>query len=336
MKAAIFRGNHEIVVEDRPDPRIEADDECLVRVMACGICGTDKHIYATDDPPASIMGHEAVGEVIEVGKRTTRLTPGDRVAVYNLIGCGECADCRRGRITWCENTRGSVNGGFGELLVAPERNLFALPGGLDWMRACLMTDVLGTPMKAIRTAGVGEGDTVVVLGCGPIGLGAVQIAIARGARVMAVDLLDYRLVLAHRLGAEVTCNPLEESAVTAARRWTGRGAHHAFDCTGAEGLALTALDSLRPGGTAMCVGRNMRMDFSPWTHIVSRDVKLGGSWYLHYEDYDELLRLWRAGMIDPLPLLTHTVPLEEIALGFEVFAGNEDGAVKVVVLLGLR
>jgi len=336
MKAAIFRGNCEISVEELPDPRIEAPDECLVRVMACGICGTDKHIYAAESPPDAIMGHEAVGEVLEVGDGVTRLQPGDRVAVYNLIGCGECANCRRGRITWCENTRGSVNGGFGELLVAPERNLLPLPGWIDWMRACLVTDVLGTPMKAMRTAGVGEGDTTVVLGCGPIGLGAVQVGVARGARVLAVDLLPHRLELARRLGAEAICNAGEESTVDAAKRWTGVGAQFAFDCTGAEGLALTALETLRPGGTAMCVGRNMQMDFSPWTHIISRDAKLGGSWYLHYEDFDELLRLCRAGQLDPLPLVTHRVPLEEIARGFELFVGNEDGAVKVVVLLGLR
>ncbi len=336
MKAGIFRGNGEIAIEERPDPTIEAADECLVRVMACGICGTDRHIYSQPEPPESIMGHEVVGEVVEIGEGSTRLSPGDRVAVYNLIGCGECANCRRGRITWCENPRGSVNGGFGELLVAPGGNLLGLPGRLDWMRACLMTDVFGTPMKAIRTAGVGEGDTVVVLGCGPIGLGVVQIAIARGAPVMAVDPLDYRRTLALSLGAEVASDPCEASTVPAAREWSLRGADFAFDCTGAEGLALTALDSLRPGGTAMCVGRNMQMDFSPWAHIISRDVKLGGSWYLHYEDFAELLRLWRAGMIDPLPLITHRVPLEDMRYGFDVFSEHRDGAVKVVVLIGLR
>lgn len=336
MKAAIFQGNGEISVEDRPDPRIEAPDECLVRVMACGICGSDIHPYLSAAPPDAIMGHEAVGEVLEVGEGATRVRPGDRVAIYAVIGCGECAYCRQGRITWCERRLGSANGGFGELLVAPERNLLPLPDWIDWMRASLLTDVLGTPMKAMRTAGVGEGDTVVVLGCGPIGLGAVQIAVAWHARVMAVDRLGYRLEMARRLGAEALSTPDEESTVQAAKRWSGLGADFAFDCTGVEGLALTALDSLRPGGTAICVGRNMQMQFSPWTHIISRDVKLGGSWYLHYEDFDELLRVCRAGRLDPLPMITHRVPLEEIAMGFEVFARHEDGAVKVVVLLGLR
>ncbi len=336
MKAAIFRGDREIAIEERPDPRIEAADDCLVQVMACGICGSDVHPWASATPPDAVMGHEAVGEVLAVGEGATRVRPGDRVAVYGVRGCGECAHCLQGRITWCEDLRGSVNGGFGELLVAPERNLLALPDWVDWMRACLLTDVLGTPMKALRTADVGEGDTMVVLGCGPIGLGAVLIGVALGARVMAVDLLGYRLEVASRLGAEAVSSPDEESTVDAAKRWSGIGADFAFDCTGAEGVALTALDSLRLGGTAMCVGRNMHMDFSPWTHIIKRDVKLGGSWYLHYEDFDELLRLCRAGMGDPLPLITHRVPLEEIGRGFEVFARHEDRAVKVVVLMGLR
>jgi len=336
MKAAIFEGNREIRVEERPDPRVSAPDECLVRVMTCGICGSDVHPWAAPQATDAVMGHEAVGEVVAVGDGVTRVAPGDRVAVYAVLGCGECANCLRGRITWCEDLRGSVNGGFGELLVAPERNLLPLPGWIDWTRAALLTDVLGTPMKAIRTAGLGEGDTVVVLGCGPIGLGAVQVAVARGARVMGVDLLDYRLQMARRVGAEVVCNAGEESAADAAKRWTGVGADCALDCTGAEGQALVALECVRPGGTAMCVGLNMRMDFNPWTHIISHDRKLGGSWYLHYEDFDELVGLCRAGLIDPLPLVTHTVPLEQIGRGFELFAENADGAVKVVVLLGLR
>lgn len=336
MKAAILHGNRKITIEERPDPRIERPDDCLVRVMACGICGSDVHPWAAPQPPSAIMGHEAVGEVLEVGEGATRVRSGDRVAVYAVLGCGECAYCRQGRITWCEDIRGSVNGGFGELLAAPERNLLALPEWIDWMRAGLLTDVLGTPMKAIRTAGVRDGDTVVILGCGPIGLGALQVAIALGARVLAVDLLDYRLALARKLGADAICNAGEESAVDAAKRWTGVGTDFAFDCTGVEGQAVTALESVRPGGTAMCVGRNMQMDFSPWTNIISRDRKLGGSWYLHYEDFDELLSLCRAGMLDPLPLISHRVPLEEIARGFEVFAGHEDEAVKVVALLGLR
>ncbi len=336
MKAAMFLGRGRVAIEDRPDPQITSADECLVRVMACGICGSDKRPFAADGPSEQIMGHEAVGEVVEVGRGATRLRPGDRVAVYNLIGCGQCAYCRQGRITYCPDTQGSVNGGYGELLVAPERNLLPLPDEVDWLRGCLFTDVLGTPMKAVRLAGVREGDRVVVIGCGPIGLGTVQICVARGARVMAVDVLDYRLEAATDLGAEAACNAGAEDTVEAARRWTGPGSDAAFDCTGAEGLATVALDCLRPGGTAMCVGANMQMSFSPWRHIISRDAKLGGSWYLHFEDFAEVVRLYRAKLIDPLPLVTHRVPLEEIARGFELFTGHEDGCIKVVVLPGLR
>jgi threonine dehydrogenase-like Zn-dependent dehydrogenase len=336
MKAAILYGKKRVGVEERPDPEISGPDECLVRVMACGICGTDKRFYRADHPTEQIMGHEAVGEVVEVGDAVTRHRVGDRVAAYNLIGCGECTYCRQGRVTYCPDTRGSVNGGYGELLVAPERNLLPLPARIDWIPACMITDVLGTPMKAARIAGVGEGHTVVVLGSGPIGLGTVQVALAKKARVLAVDMLEYRLRAAEALGAETTCNAADQHTVECAHAWTGVGADFAFDCTGSEGAAVTALDCLRPGGTAMCVGANMQMNFSPWEHIISRDTKLGGSWYLHHEDYAELVRLYEARLIDPLSMITHRVPLEEIRRGFELFVNQEDDCIKVVVLVGLR
>lgn len=333
MLAARFLGNRRISVEEVPTPRITEPDQCQVRVMTCGICGSDRRIVSQPGVREGIEGHEAVGQVMAVGEGVTRVHVGDHVAVYNLIGCGRCHWCLQGKITYCQDTQGSVNGGFGGVLVAPERNLLPLPADMDWVRAALFTDVLGTPHKAMRLAGVREGDTVVVLGCGPIGLGAVLIGAAQGARVMAVDTLDYRLRAAERMGAEVVCNAGSEDTVQAARNWTRWGADFAFDCTGAEGAAITALDCLRPGGKAMCVGANQHMEFSPWQHITSRDVSLGGSWYLHFEDFHACLELYRTTGLDPLAMVTHTVPIEEIAHGFDLFINRKDGCIKVVVLV---
>lgn len=336
MLAARFLGEGRIAVEEVPTPEITRPDDCQVQVMACGICGSDRRIVSQPVPPAGIMGHEAVGQVLAVGEGVTRVQVGDQVAVYGVIGCGRCHWCLQGRITYCESRQGSVNGGFAEVLVAPERALLPLPPDLGWVRAALFTDVLGTPHKAMRLAGVGAGDTVVVLGCGPIGLGAVLIGAAKGARVLAADTLDYRLAVAERMGAEVVCNAESEELVQAARDWTRLGVDCAFDCTGSPGAAITALDCLRPGGRAMCVGANQHMEFSPWQHIISRDTSLGGSWYLHYEDFQACLELYRSTGLDPLPMVTHTVPLEEIARGFELFMERKDGCLKVVVLVGSR
>lgn len=331
MLAAWFEGGGTVDVRELPDPSIEAPDQCLVRVASCGICGSDKRVFLAPQPPGQVMGHEAAGEVVAVGEAVTTVAPGDHVAVYAVIGCGECAYCRQGRITYCAARRGHLNGGFGELLVAPERNLLRVPAALDWVRACLLTDVVGTPMKGARLAPVGEGDRVVVLGCGPIGLGAVLVAVAMGARVMAVDPLANRRELAARLGAEAACDPDAADTVEQVRAWTGLGADISFDCTGAPAATLTALDCLRPGGTAMGIGANMEMTFSPWQQIISRDVRLGGSWYLHYEDFARCLALVQAGMLDPLPMVTHQVPLAEIARGFDLMLNHPDEAVKVVV-----
>lgn len=331
MLAAWFEGGGTVTVRETADPSIQAPDECLVRVAACGICGSDKRIFLAPQPPAEVMGHEAAGEVIAVGDAVTTVAPGDHVAVYAVIGCGECACCRRGQITYCPARRGHLSGGFGELLVAPERNLLHVPPDLDWLRACLLTDVLGTPMKAARLAPVGEGDRVVVLGCGPIGLGAVLVAVALGARVMAVDPLANRRTMAGRLGAEVACDPGAADTVEQVRAWTGLGADLSFDCTGDPHATLTALDCVRPGGTAMGVGANMEMTFSPWRHVISRDVKLGGSWYLHFEDFARCLAFVQAGMLDPLPMVTHTVPLAGIARGFDLMLSHPDEAIKIIV-----
>jgi len=336
MKAAVFHGGERVTVEDVPDPAIGAPDECLVRVEVCGICGSDKHFFVAPEPTEGVMGHEVAGEVIAVGDGVTRVRVGDRVAVYAVRGCGECAYCRQGRITYCTDPRGSLNGGYGELLVAPERNLLRLPDAMDIERGCLMADVVGTPMKAARLAPVREGERVVVLGCGPIGLGAVLVAVAMKARVMVVDLLANRLAMARRLGAEVACDARGQDTVEAVHAWTGVGADVAFDCTGAEGAAIAALACLRPGGTAMCIGANMQMSFSPWRQIISRDARLGGSWYLHLEDFAEAVRLWAAGLLDPLPMVTHRVPLAEIERAFELVVRRPEECVKVIVNVGAR
>ncbi|MCD6362042.1 MAG: zinc-binding dehydrogenase [Armatimonadetes bacterium] len=333
MLAARFLGHRRISVEEVPTPEITEPDQCMVRVMTCGICGTDRRMVAEPVVREEIMGHEAAGQVIAVGEGVSRVQVGDHVAVYNLIGCGDCRWCLQGKVTYCADTRGSVNGGFGGVLVAPERNLLPLPDEMDWVRACLFTDVLGTPHKAMRLAGVGEDDTVVVLGCGPIGLGAVLIAVAKGARVLAADALDYRLQAAESMGAEVVCNIERDEVTHVARDWTHWGADFAFDCTGSPGAALQALECLRPGGRALCVGANMHMEFSPWEYIISRDATLGGSWYLHHEDYYDCLELYRTGKVDPLSMVTHTVPIEEIARGFELFSERKDGCIKVVVMV---
>lgn len=336
MLAARFLGNRRISVEEVPTPEISNPDDCQVRVMTCGICGTDKRIVSEAVVREGIMGHETAGQVIAVGDGVTRVSVGDRVVVFNLIGCGRCRWCLEGKITYCPDTQGSVNGGFGGMLVAPERNLLPLPDEMSYECGSLLTDVLGTPHKALRLAGLREEETVVVMGCGPIGLGTVQVATAKGARVMAVDLLDYRLRAAEEMGAETVCNAATEDVVAAAQAWTRWGADLALDCTGNPDATLTALDCLRPGGRAMCIGANQHMDFNPWQHIISRDTMLGGSWYLHHEDYFACLDLCRSTGLDPLRMVTHRVPIEDISRGFDLFIEQRDECIKAMVMVCAR
>jgi threonine dehydrogenase-like Zn-dependent dehydrogenase len=190
------------------------EGQVLLRITASGICGSDKWLWRAAEPVTRIGGHEVAGVVGEVGTGVKHLRSGDRVAVNNVVGCGRCPACRAGNFVLCQNWTGDqdVNGGFAELVAAPERNCILLPDDLDNESGCLIFDNFGAPFCALERGGAQPGDDVLVTGLGPIGLAAVILAKLRGAFVIAADPLPFRRELALHLGADAALEPGETLA----------------------------------------------------------------------------------------------------------------------------
>lgn len=331
MKAPLFLGQRQIEVAEVDDPVLQRPDEVMVRVVRSGICGSDQSLYLNPGRKPGVHGHEAAGIVVEVGEGVRDRQPGDRVVVYDVIGCGQCRYCRQGQFTYCPDRAGSVGGGFGELLVAPERNLIPLPEDVPFDRGCLLSDAFGTPAKAARKVGVGPDDTVAVFGCGPIGLNAVQVARAYGASIIACDLIDYRLEAARELGAQHVLNGGRCDPVAAIRDLTDLGADKSIECSGSPLAERQALECLRPAGRAVFVGECGKLEISPSEHLIRRDVEIMGSWYIHLNDFVTNLALMADTGADPLRIVTHRVALEDIAAGFAAFCDRREGCLKVIV-----
>lgn len=331
MKAALFVGEREVEVAQVDDPVLRHDDDVLVRVVRCAICGSDKGLYLNSGAKPGVHGHEGAGVVVEVGSGVQRLQPGDRVVIYDVIGCGDCDYCQRGQFTYCPDRRGSVGGCFAEMVVAPERNLIPIPDEQPFDRACLLSDAFGTPAKGVRKLGVGPEDTVVVFGCGPLGLNAVQIAKAYGAAVIACDLIDYRLEAAGELGAERALNGSNCDPVAVVRELTGLGATKSIECSGSPVAERQAIECLRPAGRAVFLGECGKLQISPSEDLIRRDIEIMGSWYIHRDDFAVNLALMAQTDADPLRIVTHRESLDDIAEGFELFCDRRDGCLKVIV-----
>lgn len=330
MKAALFTGLREIKIGEVPTPKCPSNG-VLVKVMASGICGSDKWLYLGEGEKPGIHGHEAAGVVVEVGSEVTRLSVGDRVAVYDVIGCGKCTWCNLGQFTRCPQKKGSVAGGYGEFLACPERNALRLPDDISFERGCLLLDAMGTPAKAARRIGVAPGMKVAVFGCGPIGLNAVQVCAAMGARVVALDPIAYRREAAVRLGADCALDPSADSVGEELLELTDGGADRALECSGNPDAEKLAIASVRPDGWVAIVGECRRLEISPSDDLIRRDVHIVGSWYLNVDDFYKNIELYRTSSADPLRVVTHFVTLDTIERGFQIFCDRQEGCLKVVV-----
>jgi len=330
MKAALFTGRRQVKIAELPSPRCP-DDGVLVEVAASGICGSDKWLYLNEGEKPGVHGHEAAGTVVAVGPKVTRRAVGDRVAVYDVVGCGECLACAMGRFTHCAYRKPGVGGGYGQVIACPERNALPLPDDISFERGCLMLDAMGTPAKAARRLGVSQGMTVAVFGCGPIGLNAVQVCCAMGARVIAVDPEPYRRDAALALGAWCAVDPAAVEPHRTIMELTSDGADRAMECSGSPAAEKQAIACVRPDGWVAVVGECPKLELSPSEDLIRRDVHVIGSWYLDVADYYRNLELYRTTAADPLRVVTHYVSLADIEKGFRLFCDKQQGCLKVVV-----
>jgi L-iditol 2-dehydrogenase len=260
MREALFTRPGHVQIEDVPIPTPTGRD-VLVRVEACGVCGSDRAIFAGHHPVTLpvVLGHEYAGVVVESGPGVTALRPGDRVVVDPNIMCGRCAFCRRGLVQLCQNITPlgiARPGGFAEFSLVPEANAYPIPDGMSWDEAALV-EPLACCIRGIQQADVQLGDVVVVLGAGPIGLLLAQLARLRGAgSVACVEPAPDRRALAERLGVDATINGADPAEVRDAvlRLSGGLGADVVIEASGRTSVAQLSIDLVQPGGTVVWFG----------------------------------------------------------------------------------
>jgi threonine dehydrogenase-like Zn-dependent dehydrogenase len=393
MKAVAWHGTHDVRVDTVPDPTIEKPTDAIIRVTSSGICGSDLHLYEVLGPfidAGDILGHESMGIVEEVGAEVTQIKPGDRVVIPFNISCGHCYMCDRGLQSQCETTQvhdqdtgaalfgytklyGQVPGGQAQYLRVPHADYgpIKVPDGPDDDRFVYLSDVLPTAWQAVEYANVPEGETVLVLGLGPIGEMSTRIAQHRGAgKVIAVDLVPDRLERARAHGVEaLDLEQYNGDLPDAVRELTdGRGPISVIDAVGMEahgspiGKLAHRLAGMRPDVIARPLTEKAGIDRLAAIHSAIELVQRGGTISLSgvyggavspmplIQMFDKQINM-RMGQAnvkrwidDLLPLVTddsdplgvedfatHHVPLDEAPHAYEIFQKKEDGAFKILL-----
>ncbi len=341
MKALLLTEYKSLQVTEVPEPAIGAGD-VLVRVRACGICGSDVHGYDGSTGrrvPPIVMGHEAAGVVAAVGAGVADLREGDRVTFDSMVSCGRCHYCRRGEANLCDARQvlgvscGDYrrHGAFAEFVAVPRHIVFPLPDSLPFDQAA-MVEPVSVAVHAVGLTPVRLGDTAVVVGAGMIGLLTLQALRAAGAgRIVIVDVDDGRLAMARGLGADVLLNPKVDKVASAVADLTGgRGADIAMEAVGATEPVKTAVASVRKGGAVTLIGNvTPNVDF-PLQSVVTRQIRLTGSCGCCGE-YPACIDLLSRGAIQVASLISARAPLEEGASWFDRLHSRTTDAMKVVL-----
>ena len=376
MKAVTYQGIKNVVVKDVPDPKIEKRDDAIIRLTTTAICGSDLHLLHGMIPNLQedyVIGHEPMGVVEEVGPDVTNLKKGDRVIIPFNIACGQCFYCQNHLESQCDqsNEHGEMGGFFGysgttggyaggqaEYLRVPFANFthFKIPESCEHEdeSLCLISDAMTTAFWSVDNAGVKDGDTVVIVGCGPVGLLAQKFAWFKGAkRVIAVDYLDYRLQHAKQTNqVEIVNSGTIPNAGDHIKEITKGGADIVIDCSGMSGK-MTPLESLasglklhggalggfliasqavRKGGTIQVTGvYGGKYNGFPFGDIFQRNVNLrtGQAPVIHYMPY--MYELIDTGKVNPRDVVTHVIPLSDAKKGYEIFDTRQDHCIKVVL-----
>jgi S-(hydroxymethyl)glutathione dehydrogenase/alcohol dehydrogenase len=376
MKAVTFQGIKNVKVKEVPDPKIQKADDIIVKLTSTAICGSDLHLIhdmVPNLPQGYVIGHEPMGIVEEVGPEVTKLKKGDRVIVPFNVSCGECFYCKHDLTCMCDNsnpngenggffgysdTFGGYPGGQAEYMRVPYANFtpFKIPEGseVEDEKLLLMSDAMGTAYWSVENAGVKKGNTVIVLGCGPVGLLAQKFCWFHGAeRVIAVDYIDYRLEHAKKYNKVETVNfEQHDNTGEYLREITHGGADIVIDCVGMDGKMtpmeflgsgvklqsgslsgfVMATQAVRKGGMIQVTGvYGGRYNAFPFGDIINRNINIrtGQAPVIPY--MPTLYNLLAERKVDPSDIITHRLPLDKAERGYEVFDTKTDGCIKVVL-----
>lgn len=374
MKALLYHGFHDVRVGDKPQPDLKGPEDAIIRVTHTAICGSDLHLIHNlipNLPEGMTLGHETMGIVEAVGPGVKSVQRGDRVVVAFPIACGHCYYCQQQHYALCDDANpdgengaifgygkqyGGYDGGQAEYVRVPyaDVGLLKIPDEMTDEQVLFLSDILPTGWFGCEAGGVQKGDDVVVMGCGPVGLMAMQSAWIQGAkRVFAIDHIPYRLEAAKRLCGAEPIN-LHDTHVGEAvkERTDGKGADVAVDCVGLEATMSTwdkietflkldagsisalsqAIQAVKRGGSIGVVGvYGGRNNFFPWGEIFAKGLRIQAGQAPVQKYWRPLLEHIRLGDINPGAIITHRMRLDDGPKGYELFDQKQDGCIKVVM-----
>jgi len=343
MKALVFQEPGRTAWQEVPDPGIKDPGDVIVCVDAVTICGTDLHIVKGDLPevtPGRVLGHEAVGTVVEIGGDVRSVLPGDRVLVSCISPCGRCRFCRESRYGQCRGGGGwvlghTIDGTQAEYVRVPfaDFSVYPLSSTVDSADAVLLADIFPTAYEVgVLNGSVRAGDTVVVVGAGPVGLAAIATARLRSpARVIAVDLAPSRLAHARELGADAVVNAAEEPERLVGDLTDGLGADVVMEAVGVPETFEMCTRMVRPGGRVANIGVHGKPATLHLEDLWIKDITITTG-LVDTSSTPMLLRMLAAGRLPTSSLITHRFELGQMAEAYEVFSrAGETGALKVVL-----
>lgn len=374
MKAIVYEGIRDVKVKNVADPKLQKDDDIIVRVTSTAICGSDLHLIHGLVPnlsKGSILGHETMGIVEEAGKEVTKVKKGDRIIVPFPISCGHCWYCEHDLWSQCDNsnpngeaggifgysnTFGGYDGGQAQFLRVPYANVGpkVIPEELSDEQVLFLTDILPTSLWGVDMAEIKPGDTVVVLGCGPVGLLTQKWAIHKGVkRVIAVDCIDYRLEHAKKYNQVETVNfQQQDNTGEYLKEITHGGADAVIDCVGMDGKMSTvekietvlklqggsksaieiASQAVRKGGTVVLVGvYGAKYNAFPLGDFFSRNITLRMGQCPAHTYVDPILELIKNGSFDATDIITHKLSIDKGEHAYKIFDGKQDNCIKVIL-----
>jgi L-iditol 2-dehydrogenase len=349
MLAAVYRGINDVRLETVPVPEIGAG-EILVKVHTCGICGTDLKKIATGSHSAPrIFGHETSGAIVAAGSNLSQFVPGDRVIVFHHIPCGECYYCRNKTFAQCETykkvgcTAGfePSGGGFAEYVRVMDwivrKGTVPIPARVSFEQACFVEPV-NTCMKGIERMALRSGETVLVIGQGPIGIILSTLAKRAGASVITSDLYAQRLTISKAFGLENTIDASRSDLIEETRRQTeGRGADAAILAVGSNGLIRTAMDAVRPGGRVLLFAQTQHGEATFDPAAVCMDEKtLLGSYSASIDLQDESVQFVMSSEVALEKLISHRFPLELATEALDLAAHPKPDSMKIVIQPGQK